>query len=224
MTAFRFDANNIFYKFILAGLVAVPVALFFIFNGTQDLLRTGAPEGQLFYLGSKIAGLCAFILLWWQCLTALFNHRGDSTRRYAPGKRLHIIFGLSLLVVILLHASFFVTAVSLRSEQVAWHVLVPAFTKGYYVIALSLGIFALLMILMAMAAGLLRKRFPQGWKFGHALVFVVVILASMHAYMIGTEMQSDLFLPLFWFVVVSALVGGFLRFFSSGKTAIKTSL
>lgn len=219
MVALRVDSSSL-HKIILTGLIAIPVALFFVFNGPQGFQRAGAPEGQLFYLSSKVLGLCAFTVLWWQFLTTLLARQGQLPSRYVPGKRMHIVLGLVLLVLGLLHVTTFVAAASLRSGYLAWQLLVPTFSKGYYVTAVALGIIALLLVLTATAAGLLRKRLPGSWKWGHMPVFGAVVLVCIHAYMIGSEMQSILFLPMFWFVVMSLGTVGMLQAYRMVKSKI----
>jgi predicted ferric reductase len=113
----------------------------------------------------------------------------------------------------LLHSGLFVSAVSSRAGHVAWHLLVPDFTRGYYTSAVSLGVLALFIALIAVCAGVFRKHFSSAWRKGHALVFLVIVLVFFHAYQIGSELQAALFQPVFWLAVGSFSVVAGLQFF-----------
>lgn len=187
---------------VLIFLLLMPF-IYFVFKnqGLSDVFRPGAPDGQFFYLLSRLLGICAFIILCWQIVLALLEKTNQ--RKSKNGHlRQHIIVGSALLCLILLHAGLFVTAVSLRSGHVNLHPLIMGFNSGYYTIATTLGVLALLFTLIAITAGGLRKRIPEKWKSAHVLTFVVMGLVVFHAWMIGSDVQSPNLQPLFWFGVI----------------------
>jgi len=186
-------------------LVIPPVYLVIENQGLNDIFRTTAPDGQLYYLLSKLIGLMAFIVLCAQIVFALLD-KIDKHKPPTSYLKRHIIIGSTLLVLILMHSGLFITAVSSRSGHINLHPLVPDFNSGYYNAAVSLGVLALLFTLIAVASGLLRKRCTKKWKSGHALIFVVMVLVCFHAWMIGSDVQSSSLLPLFLLAVVGVIV------------------
>ena len=48
------------------------------------------------------------------------------------------------------------------------------------------------MILIAVLAGLYRKRIPKKWKDIHALNYLGFVLVFFHAWLIGTDLQYGL--------------------------------
>ena len=167
-------------------------------TGVIDLFRYDAPKGQLFYIFSKIFAICSFILLFWQLLLGLLK---------MTGRRLHIILGSLLFSLILLHVIAFVLAVSLRGGSFAFHILLPDFFSGYYKSAVSLGVVALLLLFISIYSGALRSKVSRHWLRGHHLVFITYMLVVAHAFMIGSEVQSDVFESvLFFSVFIIALI------------------
>ena len=181
--------------FILSFLVPL-INLIQVNSGFSDLFRIQAPDGQANYLASKVFGLTAFILLWWQIIFGL------SLKENAD-KKLHIVLGLSLVSLIMLHVILFFSAVSIRNEEYAFGLLVPNFASGYYKIALSLGIIALILLFFTAVSGLLMKRRSMTFKYGHKAVFLMFSLVAAHSYMIGSEIQSGLLLYILYFSVIS---------------------
>jgi len=182
---------------VMLFLVSVLIPFFSIMqtnSGVEDIFRVYAPKGQLYYLVSKTFALCAFILLWWQLIFSLLNKIKG---------RLHIYLGLFLFSLVLLHVLLFFSAASVRTDGYALHIFVPEFTSGYYKNALSFGVIAFLFLLASIVAGLLRNKISLRWKLGHRFVFIVYALVLVHSFMIGSEMQSGLFLYIFYFSVVS---------------------
>lgn len=208
---------------LVSVLLLVPLGFFILsHDGLSGLLRLSAPEGQQFYLASKAFGLCALVVLCWQMLSALIGKYKQSAQPYSAGKRLHVVLGSTLLALVVLHVSSFVTAASLRSGHLALKVLLPNFTAGYYTTAVSLGVIALLLISIAAIAAFLRKKLPV-WRASHAMVFVAVVLVFFHVYLIGSEVRADYLLPVFWLAVGSVLLVSALRIIrllgSSGSIA-----
>lgn len=200
-----------YWPLFIALLAIPPVYLIISNQGVSDILRSSAPEGQLSYLGSRLIGLYAFIILCWQAMGALRDKIKSAQPTTRHIKR-HILMGSSMVVLILLHSGLFINAVSVRSGHLSLHLLIPDFTNGYYNTAVSLGVLALVFTLIAVTAGLLRKRIKTQWKIGHALMFIVLVLVFFHAWMIGTDVQSPKLLPLFLLAAGCVLVLAVWRF------------
>jgi predicted ferric reductase len=195
------------YWAILFLLCLFPfVTLYVSGGGAVEIARAGAPEGQLIYLFSKLFGLCAFVLLFWQLITAMLSKFSRQQSDYATGSTVHIYLGAALLMMAMFHAGFFVSAVSIRSGHLALHLLLPDLTSGYYATALSFGLIALYLVVIAVCSAVLRKRFPTFWKLGHALIYFTIPLILLHAFMVGSEVQSSYFLPVFMVLGVAAIL------------------
>ena len=189
------------------GLIAL---FFFAANGgLSNGLRAQAPDGQFLYLLSKSVGLTALLMLWWQLFTALITSCGFSARArlpiFKPGKTTHVVFGSMLALFIISHAGLFISAVSLRQDSLAMHLLVPDFS-GYYHAALSLGVIAFFMILAAVIMAVTRKYMQRLWLYGHQLVLLAFGLAALHAVLIGSEVGSGMLLYLIILLVSSIVV------------------
>jgi len=215
----RRSNSKIFYWGILFLFCLVPfMTLYASIGGADEIARAGAPDGQLIYLFSKLFGLCAFVLLFWQLITAMLSKFARQQIEYVAGSTVHIYFGAVLLMMAMFHVGFFVSAVSIRSGHLALHLLLPDITSGYYATALSFGVIALYLVIIAVCSGIVRKRFPAFSKVGHALIYITIPLILLHAFMVGSEVQSILFLPLFMILAISAVLAAVSRAVSLIRT------
>lgn len=203
----RVQGKSALWLLLVFGLVA----LFFVIanKGIANGLRSEAPDGQFLYLLSKSVGLTALLMLWWQLFSALAVSAGLLVRAqipiFKPGKATHIVLGSLLALFIISHAGLFISAVSLRQDSPALHLLLPDFS-GFYHAALSLGVIAFFLILGAVILAATRKYLPRLWLFGHRLVLLAFGLAVIHAVLIGSEAGSGLLLYLLLSLFVSILV------------------
>ena len=171
-------------------------------SGIVEALRLSAPNGQLLYVLSKAFGLIAIGLLWWQLFSSLLCALSSKFIFFKAGRTTHIILGFILLSLIVLHAGFFITAVSSRQGYSAAYLLLPNFSD-YYHSALSLGVIALFLTLLSISIVLLKRHLTRFWLLGHYLVVIVFALVSTHALLIGSEANADLFRYLIWFFMGS---------------------
>lgn len=199
-------------------LLLPPIYLVMKNQGLSDILRNSAPDGQLFYLLSRLLGMYALIILCWQIISTLWQkvdiHKPAILKPAILKLKSHIIIGSSMIVLMLLHSALFLTAVSTRNGQLSLQMLLPNFNSDYYSTAISFGVLALLFSLIAAMAGLLRKHFNGHWKFVHALMFIVMVLVFIHAWMIGSDVQSPSLLPLFWLAVCSVSIALVVRIYT----------
>ena len=209
-TKLAFQNTSTLWLLFSMGLIAL-----FFFNangGLSNGLRSQAPDGQFLYLLSKSVGLTALLMLWWQLFSALISSCGFSTKMrlpiFKPGKTTHVVFGSMLALFIVSHAGLFISAVSLRQDSLAIHLLVPDFS-GFYHAALSLGVIAFFLILAAVFVAATRKYIQRFWSYGHRLVLLAFGLAAFHAILIGSEAGSGILMYLIILLVSSIVVMAF---------------
>ena len=106
--------------------------------------------------------------------------------------------------------TLFVIAVSLRKDAFAFDLLLPDF-RDFYHTAITLGLFAVMIALIAVAAAMLRHRFPACWKVVHRAMLVVVIMGLIHGFLIGTETRYGLYELFYGSLMVSFLLAVILR-------------
>lgn len=185
-------------------LVAVGV-LFPLSDALVAAIASTAPAGQLFYLLSKATGLLSIVLVWSQLVLSL-SGRIIGGVNYA-GSRLHKASGLVVLSMLLLHAGFFVAAVSVRHGALTLGVLAPDFTSGFYASSVSLGVIGLLMFVLASVVYVFRQLHARLFLWGHRCAVLAGVVVIAHSYLIGSETRS-------------ALMGGFYLAFISILLAI----
>ena len=180
----NFNAST--FAFLISGtLVMLFTYLYFRSNNLDTLFRLNAPQGQSLYVISKLMALGVYVLMWWQIMLGLFKKLHT---------RHHIVLGICTLFLVVTHVISFISAVSLRQDNLAVGLLLPDFTSGYYKSGISLGVIALLCIVVAVISGALRDKLPKYWRFGHGLVYVTFALASVHGLMIGSEIGVNTYL------------------------------
>jgi len=117
-----------------------------------------------------------------------------------------MLFGISIFVLIFCHVLLFVSAVSIRQEELSIGMLLPDFSIGYYKNGLSLGVLAFFFILIATISGILRKRLHKFWKLGHGFVYLTFALATVHGLMIGSDVNSVLLSTIVYGAVLSLVI------------------
>jgi hypothetical protein len=147
-----------------------------------------APPGQLLYVLSKLAGMYALLLATLQLMLGFMNGLGLTT--VSMLRRLHALIGAGVVLLAVAHAVLFFSAVSLRQGYPAWGLLVPDF-RDFYHSHLSLGLFALVLLLAVMLTGIVRRggrsRIARHLHRGYV---AVISLGYLHALAIGSESQS----------------------------------
>lgn len=178
---------------------------------------SGLPPGQQLYLIAKLAGLLAFCLFWLQCMLALARYAPVSLRFPVSDVRLHRRLGIATGLLILAHVAPFVVAASLRTDHVAWDLLIPNFNHGYYRLNVGLGALAFWLVCLTVFAGWRTARGQRRWKAVHLLWPVVFGLAFLHAFAIGTESRYGLMRYVVIFIAISLMLAGIARLLRTRK-------
>lgn len=193
-------AMTILFLFVLPAVVW--------FESTGNLLtdfRPNSMPGQNLYLLSKLMGLYVMILLWLQVMYGLT--RNDALFNFLVWtKQRHQYLGIATFVMIVLHVSFFILAVSIRTNAFAYSLLFPNF-EDYYHSMLTLGWFALVMIIVAILARVFRERLSFNWVWLHRLSLPALLLGLTHGLMIGSDATMGVLFYLYVSLgVITALV------------------
>lgn len=172
---------------IVLLLLVLPGVIWF--QSTGNLLtdfRPGNMPGQVPYLLSKLMGLYVIIFLWLQVMYGLT--RNDRLFTFVPTwtKKRHQQLGITTFVAIVLHYGLFVAAVSMRKGHFAYGLLAPNFSDFYHSM-LSLGWFALMMIVAVIFVRLARSWKNANALWVHRLAIPALFLALTHGLMIGSE-------------------------------------
>lgn len=191
-------------RLFLISLILLPAATWLAALGNPvNYFHFDLPPGQLPYLLAKLAGLYVLLLLWLQVMLGLLQ--GDHLARglvASWGIERHRLLGITTLLTAWAHFLLFFTAVSLRKDAIAYDLLLPELDKGFYFVAVSLGWFALAGLNIVALTGLLRRKASGLWALAHRLSLLVIVVALIHAQMIGSEARSGL-----WFTVHLLLAG-----------------
>jgi len=192
--------------------VLLPTLLWLSVVGDPRLyVDPSVPSGQLAYVLSKLAGLCALGLFALQL--TLMVLRGTALEPAAGrwGKPAHRRLGLSVVALIVAHVALFIAAASLRSDHLATHLLLPRFESGFYDAMVSLGVLALYVVLVLVFAGALawrragRQSRPRG---AHRLLALASVpLIAFHSYAIGSETSTLPVMAFYALLGAVALVG-----------------
>jgi len=185
-------------RLVLVAVLALPLITWIASLGNPiTYFHFDLPPGQVMYILAKLAGLYVFVLLWLQVMFGLL--KGDPWGRFLLlhwTVSQHRLLGITTLLAAWAHYLLFFTAVSLRKDAIGYDLLLPQFSNGIYLIAVSLGWLALVGLNLVALTGLLRARTGGLWSLAHRLSLAVFVVALIHAQMIGSEAKSG-----FWFTV-----------------------
>lgn len=197
----------------LLALCCAPVSAWTLsVNDPMAYVRwDGLPPGQQWYLAAKLAGLLAFCLFWAQCVIALARHVPRLSTWLASDLRWHRNLGIVTALLLLAHVVLFVVAASLRTGHVAWDLLLPDFTHGYYRSSVALGAAGFWLVCLTVFAGWRTMRGGRRWKSVHMLWPMVFGLVFWHAFAIGTESRYGAMRYIVLGLVVVVCIMGALR-------------
>ncbi len=213
--------------FFFAILALTPAFLLWLsaIGNPFHYLDPAVPEGQLLYVLSKLAGLCAVSLFTVQLIVTVLRGTpfGPSMRGWPTAA--HAILGAGVLFAALLHVILFVAAASIRSEHLVTALLLPRWSTGFYDSMTSLGALALYTLVFIAVAGALGRRLGiirvwsttprylqlKAQRIHRALVFLSVPLIIIHSYAIGSETGTLPFIIFYVVLGIAALIG-LLRF------------
>lgn len=206
--------------FLWVSLLFCPLLLWWDSANVPDLYRYGAPAGQLYYVFAKLAGLYAVLALWLQAMGLLLRDSACQAMLPAWSMSRHRWIGRISVLAVVLHATLFITAVSLRQGGIAWGWFLPN-VNGFYHTAASLGWLATVLMAAALMALAYRKRFPFTWRIVHRIMLAVVVLGFVHGYLIGTETRYGWYLYFYLGLAVCLLAGVAVFLFSRKKRTVK---
>lgn len=191
-------------KAAFIGICVSPVIVWLLsVNDPTSYFRVGLPAGQQMYLVAKLAGLLAFFLFWLQAMLALARRAPIFAGFPSSTPRLHRALGFATFFAIMIHVGLFVAAASSRSDHIAWDLLWPDFSHGYYRTHIGFGVLALWMVPLMVFAGWRLSRGRRRWKALHMIWPAAFVLTFLHAYAIGTESRYGAMRYVVLFVVAS---------------------
>lgn len=114
--------------------------------------------------------------------------------------KLHHFFSIMGLILVTIHPIAF----ALSKMDIA--IFVPVFYP-FYDFWLLAGRPALILIYIAVAAGILRKKIPKYWKQIHFLNYVALFFGLIHGILIGTDFKNPAILILFSLMTICAFCG-----------------
>ncbi|MCE5259666.1 MAG: hypothetical protein LLG44_11530 [Chloroflexi bacterium] len=161
------------YLFVIIGCAVVALAAIL-------LVITGEPRESLAPM--RILGFTAYLLALASILSALFIQELVHLfgRRFIA---IHHIITVTALAAMALHPLFVVLG------GYPPYYLLPDFTSGYAFFARS-GPVALLLFGAASLFALLRAKLKGSWRMLHWLVYLAFLIASVHAALLGMNLQE----------------------------------
>ena len=203
-------------KLLWSALFLLPFVLWNLTSDVLNYFRYGAPTGQIWYVFSKLFGLYAAVLLWYQAISTLLKNTSYTNLLRQWTFLRHRILGSLTLLAVIMHIVCFVTAVSLRKGTIAWGLLLPDF-RDFYHIAITIGLTGFIISLVAIAAVVFKRRLPKVWRVIHRGMIMVVILGLIHGYLIGTETRYGLYEVFYCTLILSLFFAIGLRWQLQGK-------
>lgn len=170
------------------GLLAFPIGIWLSSIGNpSDYFIYDVPPGQRLYVVSKLAGLIAITLFWFQLILKLAIKTNLYELRGQRNISQHKILGIIILAVTILHVALFISAVSIRSKHFALNLLLPDFTHGFYNAAVAIGVLVFWGLLLAVAMGIYQSKLYRSWKLAHQTVIGLFVLSILHSWLLGSE-------------------------------------
>ena len=186
---------------MIAAILVIPIFTWWRSVGDPSVYFTHSlPPGQSIFAFAKLAGLMAIGLFWTQALLAMAPRVPMFRGFPALNRRAHILLGAITTFLIASHVGLFVVASSLRKKVIAWDLLLPNFSHGYYFLCITLGAIALYILIIAVFAGWRTHRGTRAWKKVHMLWLGVFIFALLHSIGIGSETRYGALRYVFFFI------------------------
>ena len=187
----------------------LPLVFWQLTSDVMGYFYYGAPKGQITYVFSKLFGLYAALLLWYQTVSALLKTTDYKVLPQWAWLQ-HQRLGLLILLMVVLHITCFIAAVSLRQEALALDLLLPDF-QDFYHTSITIGLSSFLLLLPAVIAALMRRRLPSLWKYIHRGMVFVVLSGLLHGYLIGTESRYGYYAIFYISLMASIFIALLLR-------------
>lgn len=198
---------------LAAAAVALPVLTWWRSVGNPIVYFTyDLPPGQSLFAFAKLFGLIGIVLLWAQALLGLAPRVRALAFLPKISRKTHARLGLLATAIISLHVALFVVGSSLRKKEIAWDLLLPNFSHGFYFVSITLGAFAFYLLAIVLFAGWRTNRGSRAWKKVHVLWGGVFLLALLHSLFIGSESRFGLLAFFFYFIAASIAISAVARF------------
>lgn len=165
---------------------------------------------ELINLLQRITGLTAFVLLFVQIILGS-NMDFWRAKFGSIALKIHIANGLLAYLFIFLHPTLMIAFRYLLYQKIdPIYVFTDAciLCDGVYEYYINFGRLAFISVTIAVFAGLFRgydKFMRLNWRKFHMLNYLAFYFVSIHAYNIGTDSSTKLFVYLFWFFQIVVL-------------------
>ncbi len=212
----RPTGTQLFGRMIWIAILTLPWAWWYSATNITAYWQYGAPQGQVWYVLSKLLGLYAALLLWLQALCGLLKPTWFGAWLPLWARTRHGILGGFTMLVVAGHVGSFVTAVSLRKNRFEWPLLLPNVSDFYHA-SITVGLTAFFLLLLAVTAALLRNKLRNVWCWFHRIVLGVVALGLLHGFLIGTETRDGFYTLFYSALALSFVAAVTLRWRASGS-------
>jgi DMSO/TMAO reductase YedYZ heme-binding membrane subunit len=184
--------------------LAAPFAAWLVATGDPLVYFShSAPAGQAPYVFSKLFGLLTIVLMWLQAMSALAKD-SPALRGFMRLKGSHhALLGAAVLASAVSHVALFIVASTLRTQHIAFDLLLPTSAHGFYRTFIGVGAVAFWLLLFVVFAGWRRYRGHARWRWVHRLAFVVFGLAFLHGITVGSETRFGLMKYVYAFMGLS---------------------
>ncbi|HWQ65262.1 MAG TPA: hypothetical protein VN372_00150 [Methanospirillum sp.] len=155
------------------------------------------------YTFLRLAGLLGFLSL--SCAVIINLYKPEMKQIFGrPFLPVHHFFALSGLILITLHP---ILVVLLSSNLT---IFLPDFSS-FVAFFSNGGRIAIILIYLVCIAGLLRLSFQNKWKFVHRLIYPALVIAIVHANLMGATFQNPLIWLLYNGLAGAVLVTGIIK-------------
>ncbi|MGH1461893.1 MAG: hypothetical protein ACRBB6_07650 [Neptuniibacter sp.] len=152
------------------------------------------PPGQIPYIFSKLAGMYALLIMFWQVSITMLERLSNALGRKAEICWLglpHRMTGTIVFGLVVAHFLLFFSGVSLRQGYPAFGLFLPNL-KDYYHIHVSFGLFAFWGLCIVVATGIVSGIKGTPLSKWHNFFYVSLGLTCLHAFSIGSEVASQM--------------------------------
>lgn len=191
--------NKLGQILLLLSLVFILLAPIFLLNSQLNIRNA---TDVIFFL-QRASGLYAFSLIF---IAIIMGSAMNVVDRFFPADKVfsfHKIVGKTAFVLAILHPVFLYSTYFLAGNL---SYILP-FQQGSNIIYYSLGILALLLLIVTVAAALARFRIGIKWLYIHRLNYLIFWLIFFHGLNLGVDTQTSFarFLFITYGVVVAIL-------------------
>lgn len=139
----------------------------------------------LWYLDRGTA-LVSFASLWFAVLTGIAYNARNFGALHRAARAIHVPASVVASVTILLHVAFGLADAGLVVLRLVPH---PAYSDGYFMMGLLVGVGALILIVTSVLAFVDAKRFQRPWdpRLVHSFAYGGFAFSALHAAAVGTD-------------------------------------